>query len=413
MTTPESNPRRGFALLLVFVLAASIAIFLYLQIPRAAFESQRAKEEVLIQCGEQYKRAIQLFVRKNNKYPADMDALENTNGIRYLRRRYKDPMTGKDEWRLVHVGPGGVLTDSINSKKKGPLDKDDKEKKSENTFITEMVGVGETAQQAGQPVNLALRQRPSDRAGAPGSNPAAPGTGVAPPPEGEPPALAAGDVQVPPQYPPQPGQPVFFSTYPQGQPGQPGQQPAQPGASFPAQPGQPGQPYPQVPGFPGFPTRPPTASAPGGQRAPGGYGVGISGGMISGSGYPGSAPQPGGTPSPFGAPSAGGPGAPNPGLDMIQRILTTPRPGGLPGAGNPGQTIGGGIAGVATKYEGDSIKVYKERQKYQEWEFIYDIKDDIQKKLGGGLNPQGANPLGARSATQQSGASPASGIQPR
>jgi hypothetical protein len=98
---------------------------------------------------------------------------------------------------------------------------------------------------------------------------------------------------------------------------------------------------------------------------------------------------------------------------MIQRILTTPRPGGLPGAGNPGQTIGGGIAGVATKYEGDSIKVYKERQKYQEWEFIYDIKDDIQKKLGGGLNPQGANPLGARSATQQSGASPASGIQPR
>ena len=33
---------------------------------------------------------------------------------------------------------------------------------------------------------------------------------------------------------------------------------------------------------------------------------------------------------------------------MIRNILTTPRPGGMP-TGNPGaQTIGGGIAGVAS-----------------------------------------------------------------
>ena len=44
----------GFAMLLVFLMAASIAIMLYMQLPRAAFEAQRAKEEMLQERGEQY-----------------------------------------------------------------------------------------------------------------------------------------------------------------------------------------------------------------------------------------------------------------------------------------------------------------------------------------------------------------------
>src|SRR5581483_4514158 len=38
--------------------------------------------------------------------------LENFNNHRYLRHRYRDPMTGKDEWRLIHIN-GNVLTDSV------------------------------------------------------------------------------------------------------------------------------------------------------------------------------------------------------------------------------------------------------------------------------------------------------------
>src|SRR5688500_14112480 len=56
----------GFALLLVFAMAGAIAIMLYSQMPRVAFEAQRDKEELLIQRGEEYVRAIQLFV---SKYP--------------------------------------------------------------------------------------------------------------------------------------------------------------------------------------------------------------------------------------------------------------------------------------------------------------------------------------------------------
>src|SRR5271165_705494 len=101
----------GFAMLLVFVMAAVIAISMYYEMPRVAFESQRMREQLAIDRANEYKRAIQLFYRKYRTYPQNLDDLETTRNIRFLRRRYKDPLTGKD-WRLVHVGPGGQLTDS-------------------------------------------------------------------------------------------------------------------------------------------------------------------------------------------------------------------------------------------------------------------------------------------------------------
>src|SRR5579864_4154502 len=103
MMPPTRNKEKGFALLFVFLMAAIIALYLYSQLPRVAFESERDKEQVLIDRGEQYKRAIQLYVIAVKKYPAKIEDLENTNEKRYLRQRYIDPMTGKDEWRLIHV----------------------------------------------------------------------------------------------------------------------------------------------------------------------------------------------------------------------------------------------------------------------------------------------------------------------
>src|SRR5579884_2112380 len=119
MTRLPGSPRRtsehGFALLLVFLMAAAVALMLYQQLPRVAFESERAKEQLLIDRGEQYRRAIQLYFAEYKRYPAKIEDLENTNNKRYLRRRYVDPYTGKDDWRLVHTN-GMMLTDSLVQK---------------------------------------------------------------------------------------------------------------------------------------------------------------------------------------------------------------------------------------------------------------------------------------------------------
>jgi hypothetical protein len=109
---------RGFALLVIFLMAASISIALYIEMPRVAFESQRNREELLVQRGEQYKRGIELYYRKMKTYPQKIEDLENTNNFRFLRKRYQDPLTGKDEWRLIHMGPAG-LTDSLVEKMPG------------------------------------------------------------------------------------------------------------------------------------------------------------------------------------------------------------------------------------------------------------------------------------------------------
>jgi hypothetical protein len=138
--TRRRKDESGFALLFVFLMAGTIAIFLYLQLPRAAFESQRNKEELLIERGQQYTRAIQLYVSKMKKFPQSIDDLEKANGQRFLRHRYKDPMTGKDEWRIIHVNAAGILTDSLVQKPPAT----DKKQEYANTFITEAATVGST-----------------------------------------------------------------------------------------------------------------------------------------------------------------------------------------------------------------------------------------------------------------------------
>ena len=44
----QHPPESGYAMLLVFLMAAMIAIALYKEMPRVAFEAQRSKELLLI-----------------------------------------------------------------------------------------------------------------------------------------------------------------------------------------------------------------------------------------------------------------------------------------------------------------------------------------------------------------------------
>src|SRR2546429_9585940 len=117
----KHQQERGFALLLVFLLAAPIAISLYMELPRVAFETQRNRELLTVDRAQQYQRAIQLFVRANKRYPSKIEDLETFNDKRYLRHRFKDPLTGKDDWRFVPVGPNGMLTGARVEKQDNPL----------------------------------------------------------------------------------------------------------------------------------------------------------------------------------------------------------------------------------------------------------------------------------------------------
>ena len=83
----------GFALLVVFLLAAAVAFSLYTEIPRVGFETARSREQLLMDRGNQFKRAIEVYYAVNKKYPATLEDMEKAGDKRFLRRRYKDPMT--------------------------------------------------------------------------------------------------------------------------------------------------------------------------------------------------------------------------------------------------------------------------------------------------------------------------------
>ena len=84
--TMRKRRQSGFAVLLIFVMAASIAVMLYMEMPRLMFEAQRQKEQLLVERGEQYQRAIQVFVRTNKRFPLKMQDPEGSQDMRYLRR---------------------------------------------------------------------------------------------------------------------------------------------------------------------------------------------------------------------------------------------------------------------------------------------------------------------------------------
>src|SRR6187200_3225151 len=164
---------RGYALIFVFAMSAMMAMMLYLEMPRLALEMQRNREELLIQCGEQYVRAIKVFQKKNKKWPQTIEELENTNGVRFLRRRYVDPMTGKDEWRLIHADGNGRLTDSLVQKPMDPSKNDPTKigEKAVNNFVSEGASFGSGGDPNGGRVAQALNRRASEQPGAAGAAP--------------------------------------------------------------------------------------------------------------------------------------------------------------------------------------------------------------------------------------------------
>jgi hypothetical protein len=475
MTRPCAPRRRerGFALLVVFLIAATVAFTMYQELPRAAFESARDKEQLLMDRGNQYKRAIQVFYAENRRYPAELKDLESFTNKRYLRRRYIDPMTGQDEWRLIHTN-GAFLTDSLVTKPPeqnangglpgqgqtpggGPLGANNMNTAQPAATITAAANNSSDPNvvAAAPALNPMAQQRPSDRrfptgpgfSPPPGSNTGAPGVGTANLSGAN---SAAYDPSDPRTWPP-----ITIAT-PAAQPGQP----QQPGSG-----GQPARSNPQFGVSPGGPS----------QTMPGQFGIAQTqiqgnfgqGNLGQGNGQGGGNPQPStlfnsnpldpngvgaapvqndiqnppqapGNPNvqspPFGNQAAPMPQQPPSSAAQVSAVQANLAAGGfnpqappspqpnpaLPGnnSGNAalnaidntlfrpnqaavaGPTGSPGIAGVASKFKGPSIKTYRERTKYQEWEFVYNPTTNQP-----GTNQTGANSLG----TNQSGQPGAAG----
>ncbi len=100
---PHSS-EEGYILVAVIFMLAILILSLSVAIPRVRESIQRDREEETMQRGKQYIRAIQLYYRKFNAYPPNIDALIKTNDIRFLRKKYIDPTTGKDDWKPILFG---------------------------------------------------------------------------------------------------------------------------------------------------------------------------------------------------------------------------------------------------------------------------------------------------------------------
>jgi type II secretory pathway pseudopilin PulG len=100
----QRQSEQGFMLLGLVVAIFLILLVLGVAAPKMAQELRREQEVETIHRGNQFVRAIQMYYRKVGHYPGSMEELEKTNNVRFLRQRYVDPMTGKVDWRLIHVG---------------------------------------------------------------------------------------------------------------------------------------------------------------------------------------------------------------------------------------------------------------------------------------------------------------------
>ena len=94
----------GYMLLAILLMMVIMIIAATAAAPRLVTQIKREREEELIHRGKEYANAIRRFYRKFGRYPTSIEQLENTNNFRFLRKRYKDPITGKDDWKLIHFG---------------------------------------------------------------------------------------------------------------------------------------------------------------------------------------------------------------------------------------------------------------------------------------------------------------------
>lgn len=314
--------------------------------------------------GHEYVRAIQLFYRRNHgQYPASIDQLENTNNVRYLRRRYVDPFTGKDDWRLIHAGPGGILIDSkVNRGLPG------------TPGGTGTPGSGTGASSFGQSTSS---QSSGFQSSAGQNSPGQNGFAQSSFSTSSFSSSSAAEVVVP--------------DVPQRGPAMPASGAGQAGMPSSADLAQ-NPDMPLLPPVNDVPTSTPPAAGGNPSVPPGTNGQ-------NGSGSTGQS-----NPMQLLNPMLTSPSGTNP---QTQSGGAFPSSSGSFGQTPGGQAMGGALAGVASKATGHSIKAVEDQRDYAKWEFYYDPSKD---KGIGGNQQSAAAPNSSSSGFGQSSSSGSSGF---
>lgn len=107
---------RGVAYLALLIAIAIVGIGLAAAGVVWSEASQREKEHELLFVGEQFRRAIQQYYESGvleKKYPPTLSVLLHDPRFpgtrRYLRRIYRDPMSGTTQWGLLRAPDGGIM----------------------------------------------------------------------------------------------------------------------------------------------------------------------------------------------------------------------------------------------------------------------------------------------------------------
>jgi type II secretory pathway pseudopilin PulG len=104
--TDWRHRERGYAMVALIMAITVMAIAMTVAMPVWKHAAQREKEEELVFRGEQYVHAIGLFQRKYaNAYPPNVDLLVQQ---KFLRKKYKDPITNEDFVPLTQASQQGA-----------------------------------------------------------------------------------------------------------------------------------------------------------------------------------------------------------------------------------------------------------------------------------------------------------------
>lgn len=97
--------------LLLLVASMGFALTVVAQVWQTA--QIRDKEEELLFVGNEFRRAIGMYVAATSRYPHSLEDLLKDPGFpgvrRYLRKIYRDPITGRAEWGLVKAEGNAII----------------------------------------------------------------------------------------------------------------------------------------------------------------------------------------------------------------------------------------------------------------------------------------------------------------